>query len=304
LRLTDGPLSYALPTPSLDGSKVFVVGAQRRGELVRYDTKSQEFVPYLSGISATDATASRDGQWISFLSYPDRTLWRCRADGSDRVQLTYAPMAVDYPRISPDGNKVAFSNVSTDGTDIVYVVSSDGKPRRIAEGARSPAWAPDGNSLVTIISGMRFGEYFQGLQTIDLRTGKVWRVPDSEGVGGTFWPQSNMLVAPTTKGGSQFILFDFKTNKWSDLVSGNFENWMQSPDGQWLYYTEAAHDTTEVLRIRLADRRVESVLDLKHFREIVDEYAGTWVGVASDGSVVLTRDIGTQEIYAVNVKWP
>jgi serine/threonine protein kinase len=304
MRLTDGPLSYALPTPSLDGSEVFVVGSQRRGELVRYDSKSQEFVPYLSGISATDATVSRDGKWISYLSYPDHNLWRCRAAGSDRVQLTYPPMAAFFPRISPDGSNVAFSAVSTDGTNIVYVVSSNGKLRRVAEGAINPEWAPDGNSLVMIISGMRFGDSVQGLQTIDLRTGKVWRVPDSERVGGTFWPQSNTLVAPTAKDGFKFILFDFKTNKWSDLVSGNFENWMQSPDGQWLYYTKADHDTTDVLRIRLADRRVESVLDLKHFREIVDEDTGTWVGVASDGSVVLTRDIGTQEIYALKVKWP
>jgi hypothetical protein len=28
------------------------------------------------------------------------------------------------------------------------------------------------------------------------------------------------------------------------------------------------------------------------------------VGVAPDGSPVLTRDIGTQEIYALSVKWP
>jgi len=30
----------------------------------------------------------------------------------------------------------------------------------------------------------------------------------------------------------------------------------------------------------------------------------TWVGVTPDGSVLVTRDVGTQEIYALSVKWP
>jgi hypothetical protein len=28
------------------------------------------------------------------------------------------------------------------------------------------------------------------------------------------------------------------------------------------------------------------------------------IGVSSDGSLVFTRDIGAQEIYALSVKWP
>jgi hypothetical protein len=35
---------------------------------------------------------------------------------------------------------------------------------------------------------------------------------------------------------------------------------------------------------------------------VVDPYGGTQVGVAPDGSVLLTRDVGTQEVYALNVK--
>jgi Tol biopolymer transport system component len=79
-------------------------------------------------------------------------------------------MAVLFPRISPDGSSVAFSAVDPDGKSIVYVANSDGKLRRVAEGARNPAWAPDGNSLVMILSGKGFNEAFQGLQTINLRT--------------------------------------------------------------------------------------------------------------------------------------
>ena len=31
---------------------------------------------------------------------------------------------------------------------------------------------------------------------------------------------------------------------------------------------------------------------------------GEWIGFAADGSVALTRDVGSDEIYALDVKWP
>lgn len=87
LRLTNGPLSYELPCPSADGKHIYVIGRKQRGELVRYDRNSQQFVPFLFGISATDATVSRDGKWVAYESYPDHLLWRSRIDGSERLQL-------------------------------------------------------------------------------------------------------------------------------------------------------------------------------------------------------------------------
>lgn len=89
IRLTDGPIPYTDPYPSPDGKQIFVLGAQQRGELVRYDTQSHEFTPFLSGVSATNTTFSRDGKWVAYLSYPDHTLWRSRSDGTERKQLTF-----------------------------------------------------------------------------------------------------------------------------------------------------------------------------------------------------------------------
>lgn len=91
IQLTNGPLSYRMSLPSRDGRQIFAIGTSRRGELVRYDTKMKGFVPFLGGISAIDPTFSRDGQWVAYTSYSDHTLWRSRADGTDRLQLTYPP---------------------------------------------------------------------------------------------------------------------------------------------------------------------------------------------------------------------
>src|SRR5580658_7877236 len=51
-QLTLGPLMFSNPTPSADGTKLFVIGQQRRFDLIRLDSKSPQFSIYLSGVSA------------------------------------------------------------------------------------------------------------------------------------------------------------------------------------------------------------------------------------------------------------
>jgi WD40 repeat protein len=56
VQLTTGPLSYSGLELSNDGRKLFVVGTQPRGELVRYDARSKLFFPFLGGISAGESS--------------------------------------------------------------------------------------------------------------------------------------------------------------------------------------------------------------------------------------------------------
>jgi Tol biopolymer transport system component/DNA-binding winged helix-turn-helix (wHTH) protein len=131
-QLTSSPLALVTPVPSRDGKKLFVVGKADRGELVRYDFKSGQFVPFLGGISAEFLDVSKDGQWVAYVSYPEGTLWRSRIDGSERLQLTFPPDFATVPRWSPDGKTIVFG-YRTDGEKLhrIYEVSSEG-------GSRSP----------------------------------------------------------------------------------------------------------------------------------------------------------------------
>jgi hypothetical protein len=49
VQLTIAPLSYSLPVPDKDGKRLFAVGQKKRIELLRYDIKAGQFVPFLSG---------------------------------------------------------------------------------------------------------------------------------------------------------------------------------------------------------------------------------------------------------------
>lgn len=52
VQLTNGPLSYDRPLPSLDGSQIFAVGIELRGEMMQCDATRRAFVPTLEGRSA------------------------------------------------------------------------------------------------------------------------------------------------------------------------------------------------------------------------------------------------------------
>jgi serine/threonine protein kinase/Tol biopolymer transport system component len=304
IRLSNGPLSYTAPLPSRDGKHLFVIGSQLRGELIRYDSSSKQFFAALGGMSVTDLMFSSDSKWIVYLSYPDHALWRSRADGSNRLQLTYRPLFVGSPRISPNGDKVVFTGWEPEKPIGVYIVDMrGGEPRHIVDGL-SASWSPDGNSL--IVQASVLGELgLTKLETLDLKTRKTLEVPDSETRGGMpFWPAQQMIIA----GGEQDNLysFDLRTQKWSELAKGPIYNWMVSPDFRYLYYVKEIPDNPEALRIRLSDRKVQAVASLKGVRRVLDQptWGQSWLGIASDGSVLLTRDIGTQEIYALDVRWP
>jgi WD40 repeat protein len=307
VRLTKGPLFYKCIAPSKDGKRLYAVGSKQRGELIRYDEQSHAFVPFLSGIPATDVTFSRDGKWIAYRSYPDYTLWRSRSDGSDRVQLTYPPMLIAVPRISPDGTRVVFRTPEGPFPNFaLYLSSMDGGPlRKISDRSFFGAWSPDGNLLA--LSSMVPGKHvedknFAELEVFDLRDGKISVVPDSEGLFYAYWVDRHALVAGNYEG-TKLLTFDFRTRRWSELASGDFVNWFPSLDNKFLYCTMGGPEPKAV-RIRLSDRKVETITSLQGIRRVVDEYSGTQVTVAPDGSVLLTRDTGTEEVYALNIRWP
>ena len=182
-----------------------------------------------------------------------------------------------------------------------------GLPHRIIEKHSIVAnWSPDGNLLVFIsgVEGKHAGDKDSlELQIVDLRTGKLSVVPSSQGMVGGWWITQDTLVA-ATEDTTKFLTFDFRTLKWTDLATGTFVNWAVSPDGKYLYFTTGGAEP-EALRLRFADHKTETLTSLKDLRRVVDPVVGnTQIHVAPDGSPVFTRDIGSQEIYALNVRWP
>jgi Tol biopolymer transport system component len=304
IQLTAGPLNFYAPQPSLDGKKIYVIGEQPRSELVRYDIKSHQFEPYLGGISARSVSFSRDAQWVSYVSYPEGNLWRCRIDGSEKLQLTSAPLSTGAGRWSPDGRQLAFSASAPGTAGRLYLVSAEGGTvRELNVGKDNVAavnWSPDGNSILfsnTINPGA------STMHSVDLKTMTTTSIPGLENVVGPILSPDGRSFAATTVLGDTLLLFDFATQKWSDLAKTPVGDLLWSYDSKFIYFDNGYSPQPAAFRIRLADRRVEQIANLQDFRRVVTPWS-TWLGVTPEGDVLLMHDTGSQEVYALDLDIP
>ena len=308
-QLTVGPLMFSNPTPSLDGKKLFVIGQQRRFDLVRLDSKSQQFSVYLPGVSAGEADIQRHGEWITYIAHPELTLWRSKLDGSSRTQLTYAPMKAHLPRWSPDGTQIAFMASRPGKPWKIFVIPAEGgTPQEVSAGDRNqgePTWTPNGDSIV--FAGIPWLEYGTAsgpnIHIVDLKTSQVSDVPGSENLFSPRGSQDGRYIAALSADSTQLMLYDMAKKSWKQLAVARFgfENW--SHDGKYLYAEDYADKTDDLVRVNVANGKVEHLFSLKEVPRGFDPWE-FWIGLASDDSVLLMRDKSTQEIYSLDVRFP
>ena len=305
--LTSGPMNFLAPVMSPDGKKIFVLGSQPRGELVRYDANTRQYLPFLSGISAEGVTFSRDGAWVAYTSIPDGILWRSMLDGSERLQLTFAPMQAGLPRWSPDGKEIAFMGRTPGQPWKICLVSSDGGAVQTLTNDQSndadPSWSSDGNALIfgTLILSQG-GSSSMAIHRLDLKTHQVSPLPGSEGLFSARWSPDGRYIVAMGEDSQRLMLFDTTTGKWSELARVNvaFPDW--SHDGKSVCF-ESWGDEPAFFRVRISDHAIEKVATLRGLRRASGTF-GQWSDVAPDDAPLTLRDVGTQEIYALDFHTP
>jgi Tol biopolymer transport system component len=308
-QLTAGPLQFLLPISSSDGKKLFVIGQQPRAELVRYSAKSNEFVPYLGGMSAGDLEYSRDGQWVTYVTYPDGALVRSRSDGSEKLQLTRPPMRAALAHWSPDGKHIAFTAAVEGKPWNIFMVSRDGgAPVRLGsenELELDPTWSPDGKFLAYGHSLREGLNLF--IEVLDMETRKNSKLPNSEGFFAPRWSPDGASMAAIALHNEKLVLFDMKTKQRRDVASGvgliGYITW--APDSKSLYFDTLYSGNPAYYKVRVSDGKLEKIADLKSLRTYSGQFGpGGWTGLGPDETPLFVRDIGTQEVYALDVDWP
>jgi Tol biopolymer transport system component len=243
---------------------------------------------------------SRDGQWVAYVTYPEGNLWRSKADGSERLQLTFAHMQVLLPRWSPDQKQIVFTGFVPGKPGRNYVISVNGGtpqpaiPEEQTTDEEDPNWSPDGASIVFWFN--------QAINILDLRTHKLSVVPGSSGLSSPHWSPDGRYIVAMTGDSRELRLFDFKTQQWVELanMTAAYPNW--SRDGSYVYFHSFGSDPA-LYRVRITDHKLERIVGLKGVRLTIG-FAGTWCGLAPDDSSLLLRDVGSQEIYALDLQLP
>ena len=143
-----------------------------------------------------------------------------------------------------------------------------------------PTWSPDGKKLA-------FGRTADAAKSIaiyivDLATHQVTTIPGSENLFSPRWSPDGQYLAALTRDSTKLLLFNFKTQKWSDWVNEpgvvGFLNW--SRDGSYVYYDTTFSDHPTFRRVKVGQTHSEILADLRGLLRYTRPPAFGWSGIA------------------------
>ena len=105
------------------------------------------------------------------------------------------------------------------------------------------------------------------------------------------------LFVALHSGDEHLYLFEFDSGKWRSLadVPVSYPNW--SHDGKYVYFRPTTADSRAILRVAVANGRVEKVANLTGV-ERSPFFMGDWIGLATDNSPLAIRNSTIEDIYA------
>ena len=113
------------------------------------------------------------------------------------------------------------------------------------------------------------------------------------------WSPDGRYIAAITTDSQALMVFDRTHQHWTVLarMGIGFPSW--SHDGQYLYFDSILTEDPAFFRVRISDRRLERLVSLKDIHRLWGPN-GEWSGLGPDDSLLVTRDIGSPEIYALD----
>jgi Tol biopolymer transport system component len=306
-QVTAGPLRFSSPLPSADGQWLYLIGTQHRYELVRMNSSSGLTTPVTTVPSVVSIDYSSDGEWMAYVTHPDGVLWRSRADGSERRQLTHPPLVASLPKWSPDGQQIAFAGIRIGQPMQIELISAEGgTPREVYPEARnqgSPAWSADGQSL--IFGRLPWLEIRQKLPVrlvkFDFRTHQLAEIPGSEDMFLPAMSPDGRFLGALHTAGSFVAIYDFATDKWTILEQDSAYRPVWARDSNTIRFI--THNG-EVRRYHAVTRKIESIVQLPGKGQSFGVYgafleAFDFLGMEPDGEILVVHDERSSQIYAM-----
>jgi Tol biopolymer transport system component len=305
VQLTAGPTSFGNLAVSPDNKNIWAIGVQPTAEAVIY--KDQKLTPVLGGVSATDIDFSADGKWAAYVSIPERELWRCRADGSDKLKLAAAPETAALPRWSPDGTQIAYVRLRQGQPAKIALVSREGGATQdLLNESRTQIdanWSDDGSRIMI---GSVVQDKDINIRVVDLKTRQVEVVPGSHGIFSPRWSPDGKYIAALSPDFTKVLLFDYATGGWATWLSEpagavSYPAW--SADSKALFFDDLVTGVESIRKAKLGEKKAESVFALPNFDRFQGPF-GLWAGRTPDGHWMFVSDRSTQEVYQLTVSLP
>jgi serine/threonine protein kinase len=301
VRLTPGQPEVTGMAPSRDGKGMFVVGRLAQGSMHFYDERERRFLPYLGGLPAIQLVVSPDRKWMAYSDYPRGYLWRCKIDGSEKLQLTDS--LAQMLAWSPDSKWIAYS----DWNEIYRVSVESGAPEKLtSEGFQEvlPSWSPDGKSMY--FNDYPIAGHFR-IRILDLATREVSTMPGSDGYYAPLWSPDGQYLAGIQNPPKSMAIYSVKTKQWKQLkvFQHDWGFFVWAPDSKSLYMTidpqeAAAGEQVGVYRLTVPDGRWEFSTKLTGLNVLI-EGAQDFISFTPEGQIAVMSDTSVTQIY--QMKW-
>ncbi|HWF00708.1 MAG TPA: S41 family peptidase [Caulobacteraceae bacterium] len=189
------------------------------------------------------------GDQIVFVA--DGNIWTVARSGGTAVRLTSAQGQDMFPRVSPDGRWIAYTEASNAGTDVWVIPATGGPARRLTFNPTTEAgtggrhgpdnmvvtWTPDSRAVVFLTKKDQWNDWIQSMYEVPVEGGPATAMPIDTAVGlATFGPDGhtiaynrifrNFRTWKRYNGGlaQQVYTFDFDTKKLTQVTDWSGTN--------------------------------------------------------------------------------
>jgi len=306
-QVTAGPLRFSSPLPSADGEWLYLTGTQHRYELVQLNSSSGLTTPVTTVPAVVSVDYSPDGKWMAYVTHPDGILWRSRADGSERVQLTHPPLVASLPKWSPDSRQIAFAGIRIgQPMQIELIPSEGGTPSEVYPEARnqgSPTWSADGQSLIFgRLPWLEIGRKLPvRLAKFDFRTRQLSEIPGSEDMLSPAMTPDGRFLAALHTDASYVAIYEFAIDRWTVLAQESAHRPAWTRDSSMIYFI--THHG-EVRRYHAVTRKMESIVKIPDRDQSFGVYGALlevidFLAIGPDGELLVVHDHRSSQLYAM-----
>jgi tricorn protease len=231
------------------------------------------------------------GDRIVFVA--DGNIWSVAKTGGEALRLTSAEGQDMFPRVSPDGKWIAYTEASHAGTDIWVIPATGGPARRLTYrptteagtgGRHGPdnmvvTWTPDSKAVVYLSKGDQWNSWMQYMYQVPVAGGAPTPMAIDSSVGlATFAPDGhtiaynrifrNFRTWKRYNGGlaQQVFTYDFNTRALTQITNWSGTNTSPMWWGRRIYYL-SDQDANRRANIWVYDQDTKQTREVTHFTD-------------------------------------